>query len=298
MSTILGFDAFTITAFQSNQPPITNLNYLDVSDCIIDEIYVRTDTDSSVDITSTKNPWYQDTVMDAKFEGTLEAGNISNEGVQITNIHIKRRTAGTTNNLLIDTLPFVSGQLVNYTDPTQPCGDLVYQVVPVAQNGFEGVPNEVSVESSFYGFFIVDKDTGQTFALDLVLSNDSHNMLTYGVVDTKLNQTRIEITTLSQYPQIYYTDTQYHSGSLTCAIAPSAEYSWQDWNTFVNLITQHKGLILKAGSGDIMVCDIYGPSKQSLLNAYKGSDYITITLNFTEIQDYETFLTGVSGTPS
>jgi hypothetical protein len=72
-------------------------------------------------------------------------------------------------------------------------------------------------------------------------------------------------------------------------------YSFDDWSNMVTIITSHKPLIVKAGSGDIYIMDVNSPTKKSLLNAYKGVDYYVMNVSATEIQDYYSFMTGYSG---
>lgn len=291
---MIGFDFFAQSSFSSDLPPVTGIYDLNITEAVYDEVYVRSKTDSTVDTTSTKDDWLPDTLLDAKFEGTLEGGNINNAGITITQMQINRRIAGSTDNISVATLPFVNNSTVNFTDATAPTGDYVYQVIPVGSNGLQGIPIEVSATSDFYGWWIVDKDTMNTFQFNLTIDNDPHNMITYGSVPIALNQGRIQINTMSKYPQVYYSDAQYHTFDLNTIVIPSVDYTWTDWNNLVNMITQRKPLIIKAGSGDIYVCDVYAPQKTSLLNAYKNTDYMQVQVSAMEIMDYDSFMAGLS----
>lgn len=292
----MGFDFFGYCAFGNDLPPVTGINELTLSEAVYDEVYVRENTDSNVDLSTTKDIWLPDTRLDAKFEGNLEAGNVNNQGVTITSFIIKRRmsTDSTFNNLQIGTVPFVNNAQMDFTDMTQPVGSLVYQVVPFGSNNMQGVPNEVTATSGFVGWWIVDKDKMTGYQFTMVPVNDPHNMVVYGSVQTKLNQGRIQIDTMSKYPQVYYTDSQFAQFDLSALMNPTNGYSYQDYQNILSMITQHKNLVVKGGSGDIYVCDVFNPQRTSLMNAYQGVDYYALTVSCMEIADYTDFMMGYS----
>lgn len=256
---------------------------IELKNAIFDEVHVRERT-SGINLTPTKKTWQIDTIMMPKFLGNLEAGNINNEGLVISQFAIRRRSVGDINNITLDYLPYDPNSIVEYTDYTQPVGNLIYSIVPVGENGLEGKPNEILIESEFTGWWIVDKEVQSTYGFDKMFGGEDRK------VNTQLNQGRVELRVLgSKYPRVFYDETEYTSFTLSSVILPS-DYSYNKWLELTTLITQHIPLIVKGGSGDIYVCDIYAPSKDTLLNAYKQRDYIDLTVNCVEIQDYLEFM--------
>jgi hypothetical protein len=280
---LIGYDAWGFNCFQPDLPAVSNISYLSIKNTIVDEVHIRTATDSSVDTTPAKQPWQIDTRLLARFQGNLEAGNVNNEGIPIVKFAIKRRKAGEVNPITIGYVDFVNDSQMKYIDFTQPNGIFIYSVVPVGVNGLQGIPNEVEAVSNFVGWFIVDKDTNQVIAFDKFLSG---NEVT---VQTKLNQGKVLLESMSKFPQVYYTNQNYHTFNLSGVIVPS-NMSFDDYQNVVNLLTQHKPLIVKSSSGDIYVCDVSSPQKTSLLNAFTNYDYYTLEVECVEIMDYNSFI--------
>lgn len=261
---------------------IRNIRSIEIQNCIVDEIHIRERT-NNVNLTPIKDNWEIDTYLLARFLGDLEAGNINNEGLEITQFAIKRRKIDELNNIVLGYIPFDSNNTVEFIDYTQPVGDFVYSIVPVGINGLEGKPNEIVVSSEFVGWWIVDKDTNETFKFDTQLDGDSRQ------VGSQLNQGRVLLETLYKYPTIFYTEKQYESFTLSAIILPR-DYTFNEYKRLVDMITQHKPLLVKGGAGDFYICDIHSPQKQTLLNAYKTYDYIDLTVECTEIMKYEDYM--------
>jgi hypothetical protein len=259
------------------------INYIEMKNAIFDEAHMRERT-SGIDLTPAKKEWKIDSILMPKFPGNLEAGNINNEGLAITQFAIKRRSVGDIKNITLDYVPYDPDSVVEYTDYTQPVGNLIYSIIPVGENGLEGKPNEVTVKSEFTGWWIVDKNVQSAFGFDKMFEGEDRK------VSVGLEQGRVELEVLgSKFPRIYYTETEYARFMLSAVIVP-ANYSIAEWNALVSLITQHIPLIVKSGNGDLYVCDIYEPSKQVLLNKYKNGDPFVLSVNCVEVQEYLDFM--------
>lgn len=278
---MLNFSFWGISKLYSPSSPINNIHYLEIKNSIIDELHIRGKTNILSD--NIRNHWQTDTRLLAKFKNSLTAGNIDNQGIPITRFAIKRRKRNALDSITLAYLPFINDSEVEYTDFTQSNGEFIYSIVPVDSNGLEGKPNDVIIESDFTGWWIVDNDISAIFAFDTTLDDETRT------VDSILNQDKIIIETLSKYPQIYYSDKEYHSFTLSAVVATN-DYSFNEYTQLVNMITQHKSLIVKGSSGDIYVCDVSVPQKSSLLKAYKTNDYIDLTVECTEIMDYKEYM--------
>jgi len=269
---------------------INNIKEIEIKNCIVDEIQIRERTDGNVNLTSTKDNWQVDTYMLARFMNNLEAGNIDNSGIELLEFVIKRRKITETNSIVLGRTPYVQNRTLEFIDPTQTNESYVYSVVPVSKNGLEGKPSEVSISSEFAGWFIYDKETKSTLAFDKYFGSGK-------TVEYQLNQNRIQIDTLSQFPQIYYTPQQYHSFSLsTVVLAEDWSRSGNEYERILNnFILQKKPFLIKGSNGSLYVCDIGNPRVVTPQNAFRGNDYIEITIDAVEIMKYEDYMNESAG---
>jgi hypothetical protein len=265
---------------------ITNINRVELRKCIVDEIHARERTDSDINLTSSKDIWQSDSYLLAQFLDNLEAGNIKNEGVKITEFAIKRRKIDEVNSLTLGYRDYVEGSTVEYIDNTQPNSEFIYSIVPVGENGLEGKPNDIQIESDFVGWWIVDKDDiNNTVAIDKVINDSSPT------ISTVLSQGRVQVQTMTRFPQVYYTDEEFHSFTLSAAIIPSEfERSGTSYQKILDVIRLHRAMIIKGGNGEVYICDISNPRKNQPLNADKRFDYLEIQIDAVEINDYKSFM--------
>jgi hypothetical protein len=264
---------------------ITNINSIQIKNCIVDEIHIRRSVDASVNLTSSKDTWQIDTYLLARFLNNLEAGTIDNGGLHVTQFAIKRRKLSEINSITLGYVPYQLGVNVSYTDYTQANDSYIYSIVPVGENGLEGVPNEIQIDSNFTGWFIVDKDTNNILSFDKAMGN-------VGEVNTTLNQGRIEIKKMTKYPDVYYLPEGYHSFTLTTTIIPSEwERSGAEYTKILNnFITNPKPFLAKSSSGKIFVVDVSNPKVTEPLNTWDGFDYFTLSLDCVEIMSTEDYM--------
>ncbi|MGG1663872.1 hypothetical protein [Brevibacillus sp. NRS-1366] len=281
--TFIGKSFYGNSYFRSPTSSIRKINNLQVANYIADELHVRERTD--IDQSNMRETWQSDTRLLAKFKNSLEAGNVENGGLQIVEFAIKRRRIDEINSITLGRTDFIHNVNINWVDVTQPNDKFVYSIVPVGENGLEGFPNEVSAESNFVGWWIVDKDNNEVLAFDKAIGN-------VGNVDTQLNQGRTLIETFSPYPQIYYNNQEYTSFSLTTVIIPKEfERSGKEYKrVFQNFIQKHTPMIVKSGDGRVFVCDVSNLRTSQPLNVWNGHDYLTITVDLVEVEDYETYI--------
>lgn len=290
MISILGLNFYgdVKSHYKSPTSPVRNMSTLNISNSIYDELHVKEKANNALN--STKKDWEVVTRLLAKFKGNLEGGNLVNNGLQVARFAIKRRRIDELNDLTIAYSDFENDKQFEYVDYSQPNDEFIYSIVPISENGLEGLPNSTIIKSNFAGWFLVDKDTNDVVAFDKSIGSVDD-------VQTTLEQGRTEIQTMSRFPNVFYDKQRYHRMSLSTVIIPSEwERSGRDYNNFLNkFIYTHKPFILKGSSGEVYVCDISNPVKSAPKNTWEGHDYFNLTIDAVEIEDYEEFINEING---
>lgn len=277
MVAIIGYSGWGLEPFYSITSPINKINQLEGTKCTIDEINVRERIDISC--SNVKDVWRLDNLMLCRFLGSLEAGNTDASGLQIVKFIIKRRKINELNNIILGYRNFSNNTTMQYIDNTQTNDEYIYSVVPLAINQLEGKPNEVNHQSSFTGWFIVDKINNEnTITCDKFIDNEL-------VINLQQNEGRVLIETFSQFPQIYKTPKKYHQFTLTCTVALENENinSFSEYQKVLNLIDNNTPFLIKSGSGDVYICELSNPRKSSPLNTHRGRDYFTVEIDCIEV---------------
>lgn len=269
---------------------ITNISNIQFSRCVVDEVHVRSKTDSSVNLTSSHDSWQIDTYLLAKFQNTLSAGSIDNGGTVISQFAIQRRELTDTTSTTLGYVNFQQGATINYTDYTQLNKTYIYSIVPVAINGLLGQPNSVQIESNFVGWWLVDKDTGNILSFNQTANSGGSS--TPPITSIQLQQGRIEVQTMAPFPSVFYTPQQYHKFSLQAVFVPSQSSTSNELyqNLLNNFVTKHNPILIKGSDGSAYVVDISNPKRDVLMNAYKGFDYITVTIDCMEVMNVNDYL--------
>lgn len=281
---IIGLNAFGTSNFESYSPPVRNINNIELKNAIFDEVHIREKTDG-IDTSNTKEDWQMDTVLLAKFLGDLEAGNINNQGIQITQFAIKRRKINEIKPITLGYKDFINNNQFVYEDYTQPNDEFIYSIVPVGENGLEGQENSVNVKSDFVGYHLVDKDTNEVLSFDKFIDSEPS-------FSSTLNLGRTQIDTLTKYPRFFYNEQSYHTFTLQGVLIPE---DWQNSNQLYQQIlnqyvNSHKPCIVKGGDGSIYIVDVSNPVKENPLNIYRNRDYLTLSIQCTEVMSYSDYM--------
>jgi hypothetical protein len=255
-----------------------------MQNAIYDEVHVRENT-VVIDSSNVKEDWQMDTIMLAKFLGDLEAGNINNQGINITQFAIKRRKVNETTPITLAYKDFVNNNQFVYDDYTQANDEYIYSIVPVGENGLEGQENSITITSDFTGFHLVDKFTNQVISFDKFMGSEPS-------VQTTLNQGKTQIDTLSPYPRFFYNGQNYHTFTLQGVFIPE---DWQNSEQlYQSILTQyvytHKPFLAKGGNGSVYIVDVSSPQKEVPLNIYSARDYFTLTITCTEMLSYSDYM--------
>ena len=177
-----------------------NYNELQITGAVIDEIYV--DEDVEIPITTDKpESWTYSTILNAKFQGNLEAGSLSANGSEIDLIKFQKRRW--------DELEWTDVGEVKYNEDGKVIYELLdkfvanqqvyqYSLLPVTSSVLGGRVLSEEITVDFEGVFLSDKDNNYRLLYDLQFGDINHN--TPSSVFETLN---------SKYPIVVYSNLDY-----------------------------------------------------------------------------------------
>lgn len=231
--------------------------------------------------------WDYLTIMDANFNGTIEAGNVGYDLSQIEGIKVKRRKVDDYNWITIKYIPV--GDLeedlaFSLNDNTAQNGiEYEYAFVPVV-SGIEGNYITNTIKSNFDGVFICDKDIIYKF---------------YAGVNYGTNQRVQKIGVFEplgrKYPVVISNSLiNYETGSFSGTVLPNDYLTNKDLDKLsmvqerkdlLDFLTNKQPKILKDWNGNIWLMIITGNPNVSFKrdSAMKIAD---VSANWTEIGDY------------
>ena len=271
-----------------NPVPLSRINYdsIKLQNGIFSHWYLTRDISSSY---SPDEPteWDYLTLMDANFNGTLEAGNVGYDLTQIEGIKIKRRK-------IIDydwiTIKFVSiSELTDslsfsFNDNTAQSGiEYEYAFVPVT-SGVEGNYITNTIKSKFEGVFICDKETIYKFYAGVSYGNNQ-----------KVQQIGVFEPMGRKYPVVVSNSLiNYETGSFTGTVLPNDYLENHKLDTLnmvkerkdlLDFLTNKKAKILKDWNGNIWLMIITNnPSVAFERNSSMG--IADVSASWIEIGDY------------
>lgn len=243
---------------------------------LLDNIHLRstvlTDTEvASLDVLETPL-WTSDTLLLATFDETLSAGNITNIINPITNFDIYRRKSTESKFIKLATLPVTD---TDYIDATLESGSTyVYNIV--AKNTTEASePLQVSLDSDFYLWAIIDPDTFETHVFNFNLeSNAFNNEIAYKRFDG-----------YGKYSTHMFGDRDFLTGNIS-AIASSncgtIEQSVDYVHSLRTFINNGKTKILKSRKGQALKVITHNFKSEILDDAIGEQPYI-VSFDFEEV---------------
>lgn len=210
MFQFVGLSAFAGEDCLNSAPSqVDSMQNTKVTNAIFDQFSVTKNVIESFD-TSLPTKWDYDTIMDANFDGNIDAGNVEFALSSITAVKVKRRVRGTFDWLTLTTVPIhsVSDLSFIFEDRLNTHGvEYEYAFVPVLNNA-EGDYIINTILSQLDGVFIGDADTCFRFLYEV----------NYGT-----NARKINVGTFQplgrKYPIVVSNGMlAYDTGSLTAAI--------------------------------------------------------------------------------
>lgn len=273
-------DGDALNTAPSNVDNITNVK---LTNAIFDHFNVTRNTNTAVS-TTIPTQWDYDTIMDADFNGNIEAGNVDFLIDQISAIKIKRRVQGTFNWLTLKTIPvntvedltFVFNDLLNQNNVTYE-----YALVPIIED-VEGEYIINTVLSQFNGVFIGDAETIYKFLYEIEYGNNQRNQ-----------QIGVFQVLGKQYPVFVANgELSYESGSVTATILnEDFQQNGIDRTVITQLkdaikdfLTNRQAKILKDWNGNIWLC-IVNSNIGITYKAGYGMGIPVINFEWTEIGD-------------
>lgn len=257
MLQFVGYNFFAdVNALDSAPSSVDNITSTRLTNAIFDHFNITRNTDIPFSTTIPVD-WDYDTILNADFNGNINAGNVNFLIEQISAVKIKRRVKGSFNWLTLKTMPvnnvedltfvfndFLNGYGVEYE----------YALVPVL-NDIEGNYIINSIFSKFNGVFIGDAQQTFKFLYDVEYGTNARNQ-----------QTGIFQPLGKQYPVIVANGLlSYESGSVsatilnddyedTGAIDPVAIV--QKKTIIKDYLTNKKAKLLKDWNSNIWLCMI------------------------------------------
>lgn len=179
MFQFIGMDFFADGDCLNSAPSvIDNITTTVISNAIFDHLNVTKDT--SISFTTDKpTDWNYDTIMDADFDGDLNAGNVDFLIEQVSAIKIKRRIRGTFDWVTLETIPIakVEDLEFTFTDRLNAYGqEYEYAFVPIL-NDIEGNYIINSIYSQFDGVFLGDFENIYKLFYSVNYTNITRNQL-------------------------------------------------------------------------------------------------------------------------
>ena len=251
----LGADFFSDSSSMDNTVIYPEqLNKITLRNGIYDNMFVTKNTDMVINPDESQT-WDYETIIDAKFDGTLTAGNLQYTVDQVSSIRVKYRESGSFDWITCFEIPVSSEEDFLFTR------ELKYlksgtkydiAIVPVL-NGVEGNFNIKSVDSEFDGMFVLDKDNVYSAPLNV------------GIYPVTQNKNSNTISTLNnKYPFVIYNGkANYKSGSaigLFVGYGDSVEYDFdndlQYRENVLEFLTNGKPKILKTYHGYLFIINV------------------------------------------
>lgn len=257
---------------------ISNINYIELKNCIVDEIHLRENV-YNINLSSTKDDWQFDTFLLAKFQNSLEAGNISLGGLPIDGFRIRRRRIDTTKLQDLGIIPLNQEGQFYFVDTGVRSGvTYEYQVSPVSGN-IEGQPILVQIAIDFDYWWISDA----TYT-----TNESYPIFAnIEISDIVINKQRYTYEdTFNKYPIVSYGNQQYKSGTITALLIDSfMKISTEYRQKVIDFINNGKPKYLRTNEGDIWLVDTHTCSYKPFTNLIEPLS--SITFSFMEVGEAE-----------
>lgn len=254
-------------SFASSKESISNtigskdtISTLKISNVKADELYATSKVLVKFDWKIPES-WTLDTHLHAKYQNSLQAGNIVNSKDTVSSIKIKKRFVGDFEWKTIHEQEVNTSEdfIVEYYDYYEPSGrDIEYSYVMVvgSSDGMGGTDTEIAkskVKSEFTNYFICGID-GESYPMIL----DVDNNITYN------RESNIIKSPGNKYPYVNNNGiTQYYSGTVTATFIQlddkcqfDFDNSWKYRNEIDQFLANGEPKILKSFEGDIWLVNV------------------------------------------
>ena len=263
--------------------PITvnDINRVELTNASFDDIYISKDTALSIDA---EKEWDYATILYAKFDNNLLAGNVNFTLDQVDTLRLKRRKVGTFNWITLLQVPIASEEdldIVYYDTLVAANTEYEYALVPV-KNGIENTYQSATITPWFEGLFIVGKDK---------IYRSLFNINQVGNLDPARNFSSITLKPLeNKYPIVVYnSNNNYASSSISATFVelnrPEHSIDWVNgWkfrDAFKDFLIDKKAKVIKFETGQAYLTAILGDSVSDSSNGHREN--VITTFNWNEI---------------
>lgn len=285
------FFLYDILKDQNAMNFITNSTLVDtvkIANGILDHLNLLEQITNS---TTIPTEWTDKTLLNATFNGTLDAGSLSEFIGNIDHLEIQRRESGSNEWISLQSLyktqnGSVPAEFTMYDNYEKNNTLYTYQIVPVDAQGNQGTALQQDVLSIFNDAYIADANHIYKITYE------------YGFGSMQKNQANAVYTPYgAQYPTVVYNSVnKYDSGSITAVLlAKSSENMVTSYldrgaqvklvNEFNSWLTNGKAKILKDFNGNLKVITIINAVSNSYYKEL-GNGLASTSFNFVEVGDF------------
>lgn len=230
---------------------------VELSNCIIDAFLARSDITKNFH-TDKNYDWDIDTLLNAHFQGDLEAGNVSTMGRYIESILIQKREIDSL--VWEDVVEFEYDEKIQYKildKYIQNGFEYQYAMIPKSQNVVGNKKLSNIEKACFYGNFLIDDVSNYHFEYDIENSDIVNNV----------SQASFE-TINSRFPITVYGELDYKSGSMTALFYTGAiaeidiKKQKQAKDNLFAFLKNKKPKIFKKEDGEMIIVNITGTPQE------------------------------------
>ena len=268
------------TTFQTN---VADTGYIElhIENGLVDEVYA--DDNINFEFTTNKpTEWNFSTILDGKFDNSLEAGNISGQGYSIQSIKIQKRKIDDSKWIDVAILPYNSSFedysiIDNYVANDE---SYIYALIPITSTvlGERVLSNQVDVE--FEGMFLSDKTHNYHLLYDVSVPNITHNTVS-NVFELPASKYPIITTSQIDYVSFPVEATVVTEGSSYGQIDIKAEKQARE--NLMDFIKNRKPKVYRDDLGEIRL--IMVTDKPQIVHLDGARGIAKISFNATEIGD-------------
>lgn len=259
-----------------------NTTLVEITNGVFDDLYM--DSDTSLEYSTTIPEWGYTTILHARFQDNILAGNVNFTLSTISALVLKRRKKGAFTWTPLCSQPVTQEEDLDfYFNDITVASNTTYEyaAVPII-NMAEGTYQITSVDVEFDGAFVVDPTYGYQLIANLHRGNLTRN-----------NPASLIEPINSKYPYInYYGQSQYDKFTISgmfmemvnnCRVNEDV-YSWQLRKAVRDFLTNRRSKVVKLYDGQIYLAAVMDPIQES---EEQHIDFVNMTVNFVEVGDVD-----------
>lgn len=255
---------------------------VEITNGVFDDVYM--DSDTTLEYSTTIPEWDYTTILHARFQDNILAGNVNFTLSTISALVLKRRKKGAFMWTPLYSQPVTQEEDLDfYFNDITVASNTTYEyaAVPII-NMAEGTYQITSVDVEFDGAFVIDPTYGYQIIANLQRSSLTRN-----------NPSSLIEPINSKYPYVnYYGQSQYDKFTLSGMFiemvnncrANEDVYSWQLRKSVRDFLTNRRSKVVKLYDGQIYLASVIDTIQES---ENQHIDYVNTTINFVEVGDVD-----------